>query len=78
MHRRAVAEGQVAPGQSLLAPLFYRPAGLALEELVGLVESRVRAGRSWIVGAGGDRLAHVVMRRHARGETGPLWEQLIE
>jgi hypothetical protein len=78
MHRRAIDEGQVAPGQSLLEPFFYRPAGLAPEEIVGLVESRVRAGRSWIVGAGGDRLAHVVMRLHARGETGPLWEQLIE
>ncbi len=78
MQRRAEAEGQIPPGRSLLEPLFYRPAGLAPEEIVGLVESRVRAGRAWIVGSGGDRLAHVVMRRHGRGETGPLWEQLIE
>jgi radical SAM superfamily enzyme YgiQ (UPF0313 family) len=78
MHERAVAEGQLAAGQSLLEPFFYRPAGLAPEEIVALLESRARAGRSWIVGAGGERLARIVTGLHARGRTGPLWDQLIE
>jgi len=76
LHRRAVEEGQVPAERSLLEPTYYR-CGIAAERILERVAERARGRLDWVTGSGGDRMARVVARLHARGATGPLWERLI-
>ncbi|MBI5487878.1 MAG: cobalamin B12-binding domain-containing protein [Deltaproteobacteria bacterium] len=74
--RRAQAEGRLRPGHELLPPTFYR-CDVPAEEILGMVRARAAGRLDWVAGSGGERLARVAVRLHARGETGPLWERLI-
>jgi radical SAM superfamily enzyme YgiQ (UPF0313 family) len=73
----ALAEGQLAPGEDLLAPRYYEPPGLPLPALAERVARRAEGRPAWILGHGRDRLSRAVERLHARGHTGPLWELLL-
>ena len=77
LYKIALHEGQVAPGDDLLAPRFYAPAGLALETIGEMVASRARGRRHWVVGSGDDQMAATIKRMYQRGRTGPLWELLV-
>jgi radical SAM superfamily enzyme YgiQ (UPF0313 family) len=73
----ALREGRLAPGKSLLEPVFYEPPALPLATIARLVEQRADGRVNWIVGAGSGRAAALVARLHARGHAGPLWERLV-
>ncbi|MGM0402426.1 MAG: lipid biosynthesis B12-binding/radical SAM protein [Thermodesulfobacteriota bacterium] len=73
----ARASGQIASGQDLLRPCFYRPEGIGLEEINEMLHNRAQNRSNWIFGAGGEKMAQIISRLHARGHTGPLWEHLI-
>jgi hypothetical protein len=73
----ARACGQIAPGQSLLEPVFYEPPAISLAAIAERVQRRGAGRPAWIVGAGADRAAALVTRLYARGHTGPLWEKLV-
>lgn len=77
LYRRAVAEGQITPGQNLLEPVFYRPETIDLQEIVARVEKHARGRLNWVVGGGSERAADLMWRMYERGRSGPLWERLI-
>ncbi len=74
----ALERGQVKPGQNLLEPVYYRPEGIALEDITVRVEERAKNHPNWIVGSGGDRKAALIDRMYAKGKVGPLWEILSQ
>jgi hypothetical protein len=78
LEKLARAAGQIAPGQSLLEPVFYEPPGLPLATIATQVQERAAGRPGWIVGAGADRAASLLARLYERGHTGPLWERLVE
>lgn len=73
----AVAEGQIRREEDLLEPVFYRPDGLDLGDLVRAVRRRGEGRRGWVVGTGGE-FSGIVSRLHARGRSGPLWELIAD
>ena len=75
--RRATVEGRLGDGAELLAPMFYR-CDVPADEILAMIRAKAARRLDWVVGAGGERLTRVVARLHARGETGPLWERLVE
>ncbi|WP_242392188.1 B12-binding domain-containing radical SAM protein [Anaeromyxobacter oryzisoli] len=72
----ARAAGQIAPGQNLLAPVFYEPAAISLAAIAERVARRAAGRRGWIVGSGSERAA-ALQRMYEHGHTGPLWEKLV-
>ncbi len=77
LHAVALAEGQVDPGDDLLAPRFYAPAGLPVAAIAELVAARSGGRRNWVIGSGDARMAAAVKRMYQRGRIGPLWELLV-
>jgi len=77
LHRIALAERQVTPGDDLLAPRFYEPAGLPVAAIADLVATRARGRRHWVVGSGDQQMAAAMKRLYQRGRIGPLWELLV-
>ncbi len=73
----ARGDGQLAPGRSLLEPVFYEPPALSLAEIARRVERRADGRPGWVVGSGAERAAALIARLHARGHAGPLWERLV-
>jgi hypothetical protein len=78
LERLARASGQLSPGQSLLAPVFYEPPGLPLAAIAERVLRQANGRTSWIVGAGSERTAALLTRLYQRGYKGPLWERLAD
>ncbi|HYD39822.1 MAG TPA: radical SAM protein [Anaeromyxobacter sp.] len=74
--RLALADGQLRPGQDLLAPVFYEPPGLPVAAIAEAIAKRSGGRRAWIHGAGSEQADTIVERLHARGRVGPLWEML--
>ncbi|MBI5542957.1 MAG: radical SAM protein [Deltaproteobacteria bacterium] len=77
LHRIALEEGQIAPGQDLLEPVFYRPRAIGPDEITRQVERHSRGRHAWVVGAGGEAFAKLQWRQYERGNVGPLWERLF-
>jgi radical SAM superfamily enzyme YgiQ (UPF0313 family) len=75
IERRA---GRIAPGRSLLDPVFYEPPGLPLAAIEARVRARAAGRASWMIGDGAARAARLLERWHERGEVGPLWERLVD
>lgn len=73
----ALAEGQIAPGQDLLTPVFYRSRGIGTAEILARVKEKAAGRVNWVTGDGGDQTERVVTRMHRRGRPGPLWELLL-
>jgi hypothetical protein len=73
----AAREGQTGSSGNLLAPVFYRPAGMDGAGILERVRERAGGRLNWIIGDGGGKSAAVVARLHARGHSGPLWEHLV-
>ncbi len=70
-------EGQVRPDDDLLAPVFYRSAGIAAEEILARVNRRAGGRSHWVRGDGGLETERILSRLHAHGHAGPLWELLL-
>ncbi len=77
LHERALAEGQIAPGQNLLTPVFYRSPGIAAPDIMARVHRQAGGRNNWVYGDGGRESERVVSRLHAYGHPGPLWELLL-
>ena len=77
LYRIALADGQIANGQSLLDPVFFKPKGLSSAEIIQRTAAQAAGRSNWIIGSGGERTARILSRLYARGHTGPLWESLI-
>ncbi|MGC4115645.1 MAG: radical SAM protein [Myxococcales bacterium] len=76
LHRLALAEGQISPGQNLLEPVFYKPQSLSTDEITRQVVAHARGRPRFVVGGGGERFARLQWRQYERGNFGPLWERL--
>jgi radical SAM superfamily enzyme YgiQ (UPF0313 family) len=74
----ALKEGQIAPDQDLLTPVFYRSRGIEAQEIISRVQQQARGRMSWVYGDGGEKSERIVARMHAHGHTGPLWELLLQ
>jgi radical SAM superfamily enzyme YgiQ (UPF0313 family) len=77
LYERAVAEGQIEPHQSLLAPCFYRPPGLTIQRAAEMIAEQARGRPNWIHAAGGQATKEILERLYRKGFSGPLWEYLI-
>ena len=73
----AAREGQISETESLLEPVFYRPAGIAPDEIIGRVTRLARNRSNWLIGSGSSETARGMMKFYQHGYTGPLWERLI-
>ncbi|MEN6374345.1 MAG: lipid biosynthesis B12-binding/radical SAM protein [Smithella sp.] len=73
----ALQEGQIAAGQNLLSPVFYRSPHITDREIVKMVEEHAAGRFNWLVGAGENKTARLLPRLYKRGFCGPLWERLI-
>jgi len=77
LHDVALAEGQIAPSDDLLAPRFYSPSGLPPDAISAMVSERSRGRRHWVVGSGDENMAALMKRMYQRGQIGPLWDRLV-
>jgi radical SAM superfamily enzyme YgiQ (UPF0313 family) len=77
MHKLALHEGQVAPNEELLAPRFYFPGAITLDEIHDMVVRRSRGRRNWVIGSGDEQMAAILKRMYQRGHIGPLWDRLV-
>jgi hypothetical protein len=77
LHERALAEGQLAPGQNLLTPVFYRSPGIAAPDIMARIHRQAGGRNNWVYGDGGRESERIVSRLHAYGHPGPLWELLL-
>ncbi|MFC1856844.1 lipid biosynthesis B12-binding/radical SAM protein [Thermodesulfobacteriota bacterium] len=73
----ALKEGQISKNQSILAPVFYRPASIDTDEIIRQVKAQAQNRLNWVIGSGGSEAAGIIARLYERGHTGPLWEYLI-
>jgi radical SAM superfamily enzyme YgiQ (UPF0313 family) len=71
-------EGQIAPDQDLLEPVFYRSKGIEAQEIISRVQKQARGRMNWVCGDGGEKSERIVARMHAHGHPGPLWELLLQ
>jgi len=77
LHDRAVEEGIIAEGSSLLEPLFYLSPELDPDTLVRLVADHASKHRNWIVPGLGIRCdAALLSKLRKMGIRGPLWDLL--
>jgi radical SAM superfamily enzyme YgiQ (UPF0313 family) len=74
----ALEEGQIASGENIMEPVFYRSPHIDAAEILRRVKRRGEGRINWIMGSGGRKTARVIERLYERGHTGPLWEHLIE
>jgi radical SAM superfamily enzyme YgiQ (UPF0313 family) len=77
LYTLAREEGQIMPGQDLLAPVFYHSKGIGTEEIIAQIGKQARGRLNWVYGDGGEKAQRVVSRLHAHGRPGPLWELLL-
>jgi radical SAM superfamily enzyme YgiQ (UPF0313 family) len=76
LHRRALEEGVVQPGDPLFRPVFYCAPGLDPEWLRERLEAEAAGRSNFVLDDMSDEMAGLVRRAHARGRTGPMWEYL--
>ncbi len=73
LHKRALAEGRIAPGTNLLTPAYYLAAGLDEEQVFASLRRFAKQSPNWIPGDPLPGYAQFVERLRRRGVTGPLW-----
>jgi radical SAM superfamily enzyme YgiQ (UPF0313 family) len=74
----ALREGQIADGENILPPVFYRSPAINVDEIVAMVERHAGGRLNWIIGAGEAKATRILPKLYRRGFTGPLWEYLIQ
>ena len=74
MEARALADGVIKPGQSLIAPLFYFSPAITSEEIDSVLrrEWKGRFDRIYPASVMEERIRHL----HRRGHEGPMWDFL--
>jgi len=78
LYALALEEGQIEPHHNLLEPVFYWSPGLRRETAVHLVKKHTGSQTNWVVGSGSQQMFRIIEKLHAHGNTGPLWERLIQ
>jgi lipid biosynthesis B12-binding/radical SAM protein len=75
MHQRAIADGVMFAGQSLLEPFFYFSPELAEAELDATLKEawRGRFDRIYPSSVMQERITHL----HRKGHVGPMWDMLV-
>lgn len=73
---RAVAEGVIERGASLLNPKYYLAPGLDAETVFAQLREFARQSPNWIVGDPAPAYTSLVARLRSRGVVGPLWSYL--
>ncbi|MBT8341362.1 MAG: radical SAM protein [Desulfatitalea sp.] len=76
LYRQALAEGQLSPRRPILAPVFYRPAGISIAKAAELIETHARGRVHWVHAGGGQASGEILQRMYRKGYSGPLWEFL--
>jgi radical SAM superfamily enzyme YgiQ (UPF0313 family) len=76
LYRRAVREGVVSAGDSLLVPRFYFSEHTPAAWLAGQVEAQAKQDSRWVTPALWKQSEAVMQKLRARGKKGPLWEYL--
>jgi radical SAM superfamily enzyme YgiQ (UPF0313 family) len=71
-------ENQITAFQSLLEPVFYKPAGISSREIINIVEERMKDRPNWVIGSGGRKTTRMLKRMFKEGHSGPLWEHIIQ
>jgi hypothetical protein len=77
LHELSRKEGPGNEIRDLLSPTFYRSSLVGSREILDKVKERAAGRLNWMIGDGGERVASILSRMHARGHTGPLWEYLV-
>ncbi len=77
LFERSCRDGILDPGCDLLDPVYYRSPGIRPDVILERVRKNARGRVNWVVGGGGDAVADITQRMHAKGFAGPLWEHLI-
>jgi lipid biosynthesis B12-binding/radical SAM protein len=75
LHRRAIAEGVLSPGASLVEPAYYLSPEVDAEEMNRMISDSFRGRRDRIFPPGEGRKRLTVL--HAFGYRGLLWDHLI-
>lgn len=75
LHRRAVAEGVIPPGLSLLHPAYYFSPALATEAMNLRIEEAFRGRPTWIFPP--PKAQEQARRLRAMGFKGLLWDHLV-
>jgi radical SAM superfamily enzyme YgiQ (UPF0313 family) len=78
LYETALRERQIAAGENILPPVFYRSPQITVEEIMKMVEVHANGRLNWLIGAGEDKTTHALPKLYRRGFTGPLWEYLIQ
>jgi len=71
-------ERKVGDTQDLLAPVFYQSEQIGSAEVLTRVRQQANGRLNWVIGDGGESVARIMAKMHARGRTGPLWEYRIQ
>lgn len=74
---RAWNENRIQGQPGLMDMHFYHSSHISSDEIIERVQTAAKGRMNWIVGGGGEEMAHIVSRMHAKGYVGPLWEYLI-
>jgi hypothetical protein len=76
LYRRAVSEGVVSAGDSLLVPRFYFSEHTPAPWLAAQLEAQAQQDSRWVTPAQWKQSEAVMQKLRARGKKGPLWEYL--
>ncbi len=77
LYDTALNEGQIGPDRNLLEPVFYWSSTMNRKAMRELVQDHAGSRINWVLGSGSPQTHKSLVRMHARGHVGPLWEQLI-
>lgn len=76
LHRRALAEGVIAPETNLLTPTYYVSPRLTTDQIFADLQQHAATAPNWITGEPSPAFANLVNRLRHRGVVGPLWSYL--
>ncbi|TET35833.1 MAG: radical SAM protein [Planctomycetota bacterium] len=77
LHRRAVADGVVAPGCDCFDPVFYISPKITTGRIWEIADLYAGGARRWVTPDSYAKMEPVMSRMRARGKKGPLWEYLL-
>ncbi len=73
----SLEQGQIEASRDILAPVFYEPPSLPLEEIFERIEVQAKERVNWVTSSNGHESVRIMNRMYEKGYSGPLWEYLI-
>jgi radical SAM superfamily enzyme YgiQ (UPF0313 family) len=77
LHKRAIAEGVIAPDDPLFDPTFYCSPGVDRDWLDSRLAAEAERASNWVLDDSMPGIVDLVARLHAKGRYGPMWEYLV-